>query len=112
MSDFTWAPDYGAQAQIEPKVRVTKFGDGYEQRSAYGINVTAESWPLTFTSLDQSTTADIIAFFVDKNAVISFNWTPPGESTPKKWVCRQWTKQVNAGNLFTITATFDRVYDA
>ncbi|MBK9617090.1 MAG: phage tail protein [Uliginosibacterium sp.] len=38
-------PEYGAQEQTIQNVLRTKFGDGYEQRSANGINSTQRVWP-------------------------------------------------------------------
>ena len=45
---FTWNPDFQAQVQYAPRVTVTTFGDGYEQRVQFGINANAQKWNLTF----------------------------------------------------------------
>lgn len=111
MSTFSYAADYGASLTAEPKVRSVKFGDGYEQRQKYGINTTQEAWNLTFAQRDQADTEAIIGFFEDAGAVTAFDWTAPGESSAKKWICRSWNKTIERGNRFTITAQFDRVYD-
>ena len=37
------SPDFGASKSSAPAVRVTKFGDGYEQRVTFGINQILQS---------------------------------------------------------------------
>jgi len=38
VATFTWIPSVGANLSIRPIVRRVAFGDGYEQRLAFGIN--------------------------------------------------------------------------
>ena len=38
MDEFKWRPEDACQINNEPKVRVAKFGNGYEQRAKDGIN--------------------------------------------------------------------------
>ena len=55
MATFTWTPSVGASVALRPNVRRVAFGDGYEQRLAFGLNTKPEVWTLEFrgrTSLD------------------------------------------------------------
>ena len=46
-SNETYEP---MQLDNEPRVRAVKFGDGYEQRIASGINNDPQKWSFAFTS--------------------------------------------------------------
>jgi phage-related protein len=111
VSTFTWAPDYDAEGEEEPKVAAIKFGDGYEQRAQVGVNVLQERWPLVFGYREQDETEEILDFFREHGGVTAFDWTAPGDTEAKKWVCRLWRRRINRGGRFTITATFERTYD-
>jgi phage-related protein len=111
MSTFTWAPDYDAEGEEEPRVNAIKFADGYEQRAQIGINVTQENWPLVFAFRTAEETAEILEFLREHGGVTAFDWTAPGDSEAKKWICRLWRRRVIRGGTFTITATFERTYD-
>lgn len=110
MTTFTWIPEFGSSADIEPNVAVQKFGDGYEQRQAKGMNSQAETWSLAFANRDASEFADIIAFLKARGAVEAFNWTTP-DGDAIVVVCRKWSKTPQKGNLRTINATFEQVFE-
>ena len=105
-------PDYNAQKNSAPKLRVVQFGDGYEQRLNYGLNQNPKEWTLTFQNISE-TDSDTIETFLDARADdgASFDWQPPGSSTSYKWVCPSWTKTIPYANLATINATFRQVFE-
>lgn len=111
MATFTYTPDFGARRATKPRVRVVAFGDGYEQRQGDGINTRNEVWDLQFQNRTNSDTAAIIAFLEARNAVESFDWTPPNEVTAIKVVCREWNKSLDRFNLNAVSAQFERVYE-
>ena len=49
MTTFTFPPS-NASLTEKPRVVVAKFGDGYEQRTAFGLNTNPQSWSLTFAN--------------------------------------------------------------
>lgn len=106
-------PAYGAQKTSRPRIRVAQFGDGYEQRTSFGINQNAKEWSLTWNNITEAN-ADTIEAFLDARAAdgASFDWTPPAEATSYKWVCTEWDKQINYTGRATISATFRQVYEA
>lgn len=109
MAVFTYIPEPDVSRNIRPKVLVSQFGDGYEQRVADGINNRARVWSLSFTRV--STVIDEIEqFLIDRNGVESFDWTPLGESAGK-FVCEEWTKKLPILGVNTITATFREVFE-
>ena len=104
-------PDFGARRKSQPNVRVTKFGDGYEQRVAFGINTDPKTWDLRWTALTNSNADKIEEFFEARNAVESFDWSPIDDSNTYKWVCRQWQREHQYADINTITATFEEVFE-
>ncbi len=58
MATFTWTPSVGANLSMRPTVRRVAFGDGYEQRLAFGINTQPQVWSLEVWG---RTTAEAIA---------------------------------------------------
>lgn len=107
---FTWYPDEGGTEGSKPDVASTKFGDGYEQRVAKGINSKAVSWSLKFTgSVDE--VLPIRAFLSARNGVESFQWINQfGELD--LYVCREWTAIKLKASIIEISAKFERVYEA
>ena len=110
MATFIWAPDWRAQQQRRPRVRVAQFGDGYQQRSADGINADPRVWQLTFGNRDDTEAAAIEAFLAARGALEAFDWTPPTGSAGT-WVCPQWASTLETYGATTITATFSEVFE-
>ena len=106
-------PSYGAQKTSRPRVRIAQFGDGYEQRTRFGINQNPKEWNLSWQNITEAN-SDSIETFLDARAAdgASFDWTPPAEATSYKWVCLEWDKQINYTGRATITATFRQVFEA
>lgn len=110
MTTFTFTPDYGAQYEVKPRVRVTKFDDGYEQRQANGLNTQPKTWTLKFSLRNDTEAAAIENFLIARGAVESFSWTDINGTTGK-YVCRDWSRTKERFNLNTIDAKFEQVYE-
>jgi phage-related protein len=107
---FFWKGTYGSNIQSEPKVRVAKFGDGYEQRSAEGISNTLIVADIIFEGKTSAEATAILHFLYTRAAVESFMWTPPAPyNTQRKFVCRRWVETFNFFDNHTIRATFEEV---
>lgn len=111
MATFTYTPEFGAAVTHKPTVRAVKFGDGYEQRLAYGINTNPRVWDLRFASRSNTEADAILAFLEARGAVESFDWTPPSGSAGK-WICREWSRTMDRYNLNTVQAKFEEVFEA
>lgn len=110
MADFTWTPSRGFTAETTARVREAKFGDGYVQRVAEGINNVNQTWNLQFQSNAVETIAAIEAFLISKGGYQAFTWLPPGEATEVKVMCNKWSKTYESEISRNLTATFERVY--
>lgn len=116
---FTWAPDFNAQLENKPAIRVAAFGDGYEQRTQFGLNADADKWTLRFTRRDDAIAGAIYGFLKSMGGLQSFQWTAPGQTVAQKWVCRSYSKAPTNGTgtattpayLWDITAQFDQVFE-
>lgn len=109
----SYNPVYSATKKSEPKVRVTRFGDGYEQRVTFGIpgHMNPKEWSLTFDLKD--TDAATVETFLDARAAdaASFTWSPPDGSGAAQWVCSSWTRELYEFQRSRISATFRQVFE-
>ncbi len=110
MATFTWTPSVGANLSMRPTVRRVAFGDGYEQRLAFGINTQPQVWSLEFRGRTGTEASAIDAFLRARGAVQAFDWTPPG-GTAGKFVCEEWSRSVDEPNVETVRVTFKQVFD-
>jgi phage-related protein len=68
-------PTYGAQKSSAPNFRIARFGDGYEQRTTFGLNQNPKEWDLTWNVSE--TDADTIETFLDARAADGASLTGP-----------------------------------
>ena len=104
-------PTYGLQKNSAPNIRIAQFGSGYSQRSTLGINQNPKVYSLTFEVSE--TDADTIETFLDaRGGTENFDFTPPGEASSGKYICRKWSKSIPYLNRARIQATFEEVFEA
>jgi phage-related protein len=116
-SDIQVVPDNVMARQSTPSVLMIKFGDGYEQRAANGINSIQELFDVSFSPRQKSEIDDIIDFLDSKKGVTSFNFTIPdtngtNNETTIKVVCQEYATEFINSNFYGCSATFRRVYEA
>jgi phage-related protein len=108
MATFTYVPDWGAQEDHAPRVKVAKFGDGYEQRGADGLNSDMGVYNLRFSIRNDTEAQGIMDFLKLRGGLENFDWTPPG-GTLGRYVCRSWSRVREAYNNNIVTAKFEQV---
>jgi len=107
--DFDPAP--GMTVTSRPQVRIAQFGSGYSQRTVFGLNQNPKSYSFTFRVSESE--SDTIEDFLDaRGGAEKFLYTPPGESSSKKFICREWTKTIPSPERAEISATFVEVFEA
>ena len=109
-------PDKMMTSSSTPSILLAKFGDGYEQRIAAGINNLVQEYSVSFDNRTKEEIDDITAFFTDKAGVTKFDFTIPdsnnsGETTIKV-VCSSWSQAYKTGDYYGCSATFRRVYES
>ena len=110
MATFTYTASFPATQRSAPRVRTVSFGDGYEQRLAYGENRDAKSWNLVFSNRTDTERNNIIAFLEARGGSESFDWTDPN-GTAGKYKCSDWSVEMPSFNKNTVRATFDQVFE-
>ena len=68
-------PDRGMSRTNTPVIFQAKFGDGYQQRIANGINNLDQEFGVTFNTRTKEEIDDIVGFFESTNGVTAFNFT-------------------------------------
>ncbi len=111
MAAFTFTPDYAPNKTVKAEISKVKFGDGYEQRYAKGLNSLRQSWPLNFNQRDGSEADAIEAFLIARGGVEAFDFAPPDGSPTIRVTCDTWTRVMEKGNHFTLTMTFEQVFE-
>lgn len=111
---FTWCAT-AASRELEPRVLVAQFGDGYAQRRPNGINTQDEIWSLTFNNRTAAVAQAIDDFLKARNGVDVFVWTPPRASTARNVICPEWSLAygdlTNGGALvMNLNARFQQVH--
>ena len=102
-------PSYGTRKTSNPSVRQVQFGDGYIQRTVFGLNQNLKVYNPSWKNISE-TDADTISDFLDaRGGQESFDWTPPEESSSSKFICQQWSKNMSTKDRATIQATFQEV---
>lgn len=101
--------DYGFDE--EPKVRKIQFEDGYEQRAVRGLNARPRKFPVHWPNLNTADKDTIIDFLRARNGSEAFFWTPPLEANPIKVKCPKWGARTKSGPWWTVTVTFEEVFD-
>lgn len=100
----------GTQKSVEPRVLINNFGDGYRQRAADGINNVRQTWTVEF--IGSTTNIDIYdAFFEARKGYDAFDWTPPHESTARKFTCSKWQRIYVGPSTDRIIAQFTEEFD-
>ena len=73
-------PDRSLTRAVKPKVLTAEFGDGYQQRIAYGLNVMEETFSVAFANRAKAEADDITKFFELKKGVTAFTFGYPDEN--------------------------------
>tara|TARA_R100000773_G_scaffold18674_1_gene16909 strand:+ start:153 stop:722 length:570 start_codon:yes stop_codon:yes gene_type:complete len=93
-------PSFGLRKQSNPKIKVTKLGDGYEFRTLFGLPFTQDpkEYDLNFTNITEEESDVIEAFLRSRvNDQASFTFTPPGEGFTKTGTYSQSGTTVTIG---------------
>ena len=105
-------PSYGSRKTNAPDFRIVKFADGYEHRIVFGLPTNQNPKNFNFTWNVSETEADTIEAFLDqRKGIESFDYTPAGESSAKKFVCDKWDKSDPYLNRAIVNATFREVFE-
>ena len=124
----TVIPDKGMSRKVKPRVRKIQFGDGYEQRTSFGINNIEETYSVNFQNRSRAEIEDIAGYLSSLNGITAFNFTVPDYATTEettgildsstddektiKVVCDDFSEVYRYDSFYSLNATFRRVYEA
>ena len=106
--------DKGFTRQNTPRIHALSFGDGYEQRIADGINTLDQTMNVSFSTRPKADIDDLVAFFDGLGGVTKFEMTIDdcnGDETIKV-TCKSWSQTWAYDNFYSLSATFQRCYEA
>ena len=115
--DRTVNPHRGMSKKNTPVIFQAKFGDGYQQRIANGINNLDQEIGVSFATRTKAEIDDIVGFFESTNGITAFDFTfadtnaSGNEETVKVYV-DSFEQKWEYDDYYTLTATFIRVYEA
>lgn len=107
MKVFKWAVRPNVTDTAAPKVKIIKYGDGYEQRIKDGINNNLRVYNVEFKVPTEEALL-IDKFFNHCGGVEPFLWRSPSLNRFIKIKCPKWTNKVDH-TVTTISATFEEV---
>ena len=96
----------------EIRLLITDFGDGYQQRSAAGINNTRKTLSIVHEFLDSTDSATLRSFYQSKTAGQIITVTGPFDSTSRNYFLEGFSETATqGGSLRTFTANLRQVFD-
>ena len=106
--------DKGFTRSNTPVIHAITYGDGFEQRVANGINNLQQTMAVTFNTRPKAEIDDIVAFFESLGGVSKFQMTIDDSNANEtiKVVCKSWQQTWDYDNFYSLSATFERVYEA
>lgn len=111
MATFSIIPTQASlSSTVKTNILEASLGDGYKQRAANGINTMPELWNVRWVN-KISVIDTIEAFFVTAGGYISFDWIPPRQLTTKKFICKQWNRNIITPDIDEMTTVFEQVWD-
>lgn len=92
------------------RVLKTSFGDGYQQRTADGINTINKEVSLKY--FGTKTQIKVYTDYLESWAGATvFNYTLPEESTSEQWTCEEWSVTYTDDDNAILDMTIHKEYD-
>ena len=113
--DFWWKPSYNAKINLKPRIKVNRFGNGYEQRVNDGINNNLMELTLNFDNRSEIEAVSILHFLNARNAQQAFIYNLPtiyaksNSNLNTEFVCPEWSPTYISYNNYSIEAIFIEV---
>jgi phage-related protein len=102
---------YAVPSNVQAQILQNKFGDGYSERAAQGLNNESQVWQLSWNNRPISDIDTIEAFIKAAGGYQSFYWTPPRGSAPLLFFCQKWSRTYSGPKSDDFSATFEQVFD-
>ena len=100
-----------SQSERTYNIIKAQYGNGYQDRAKDGTNPIKDKWTINYENLTLDEYTSTLATFDSTFGVEALTWTPIGESTSKSWIVTTLTRTASSGNVYTISATLEQVFD-
>ncbi len=88
-TSLCWRPTIPISEATKPRLRIAKFGDGYEQRTLDGINAHDITWSLSFENRARDVILAMKAFLEEQQGR-AFPFKHPVEGNTYMVFCDEW----------------------
>lgn len=105
---FTWCVRTEITGTGDFLTRQARFGDGYRQTAADGLNNETQQWPISIVGRE-SKVGPALAFLRARKGAVSFLWTPP-LGVQGLYLCKTYTLIPHGNDVFTLNATFEQTF--
>lgn len=105
---FTWCVRTEINGTGDFLVREARFGDGYRQTAADGLNNETQQWPVTLVGRADKIGA-ALTFLRERKGAVSFLWTPP-LGVQGLYLCTSYSLTPHGGGVYTLSATFEQTF--
>lgn len=100
-----------SMSKISQRIILSKFGDGYSQRAADGINSRVDNWDVKWIPLDDADMQTVVAALDTVGGWDYIIWTSPIDASPKRYILTDGYSITPVARRFIISATFQQVFD-
>ena len=104
-------PSVGSSKRREFSIHEAEFGNGYTAPAASGLNHVRKVLELSWDVLTPAEASQINAFLSAHGGVKPFLYLAPGETTPLKFTCNDWTETHSHIGFMTVSAKFRQSFN-
>jgi len=105
------SPDVNIKRTQKPNLKIAQFGDGYSQRTSFGLNQVVVSILLSYTNITQAQKETIEDFINDHNRGQAFLWQMPDEDEPRQWYFVSWDITYVKHGIYTVACNLAENFD-
>ena len=103
---------YSPTQAREPRITEIRFDDGgYSLRMKRGMNSDLQAWDIPINAISIAHANIVEGFLALHGGVDWFWWTPPRQTTPRKFICKRWSREPLTRTHDRMTMTFTEVVD-
>lgn len=103
--------DFNTKNTVTFTIDENEFGDGYDQRSASGINNTRDSWAASWTNITTREKTTIEGFIREQKGFAAFHWQAPASDPSFRYSARDLNIQPVDAGYWIITSTIRQEFD-
>jgi len=105
------SPDTGIDRTSKPNIKEVKYGDGYSQRLAIGINQAPVAINLSYSNISTAEKLTLENFIKAHSSGQAILWAMPDEYLQRKWFISDWTITYVKYGIFSVKIGLQEVFD-